>query len=111
MRAGLLTEAAPKPRRAFKTKPLRMGVMPGLNYDSIEKPLEIGEGERRPFALGEGFEIVRELVAQPNVTIAVENWISGPLMTDVVLAALAVEHGPRLPRPTVAWRDSNGYSG
>jgi uncharacterized protein len=65
---------------------------------------------RRPFAPGEAFEIIRELMAQPNVmiaepgprhaeilqAIAVENRISGPLMTDAVLAALAVEHGATL---------------
>lgn len=46
VRAGLLTEATPQPRRAFKIKPRHMGLMPGLNYDNIEKLLEIGEGDR-----------------------------------------------------------------
>jgi hypothetical protein len=62
---------------------------------------------RRPLAVSAAFEIVGELIAQPNVTIidpgsrhveilrsvAVESRVSGPHMTDAVLAALAIEHG------------------
>jgi uncharacterized protein len=63
-----------------------------------------------PVAVPQAFEIIRRITAQPRVTIvepgprhaeilqviAVENQISGPLMTDAVLAALAVEHGATL---------------
>jgi metal-responsive CopG/Arc/MetJ family transcriptional regulator len=46
LRAGLRAESAAQPRRAFKVKPKRMGLMPGLNYDNIEAVLEIAEGVR-----------------------------------------------------------------
>jgi toxin-antitoxin system PIN domain toxin len=65
---------------------------------------------RHPFSWSEAFEIVRDLIAQPNVTIVdpgsrhaeilravtEESRISGPHMTDAVLAALAVEQGATL---------------
>jgi hypothetical protein len=43
VRAGLLTESASQPKR-FRVDPRHMGVRPGLNYDSIEALLDIGEG-------------------------------------------------------------------
>ncbi len=65
---------------------------------------------RRPVAVTAAFEIVRDLIAQPNVTIvdpgsrhvevlravALDSRISGPPMADAVLAALAMEHGATL---------------
>jgi toxin-antitoxin system PIN domain toxin len=65
---------------------------------------------RRPLAVSAAFEIVGDLISQPNVTIvdpgsrhfdilravAVESRIPGAHMTDAVLAALAIEHGALL---------------
>jgi uncharacterized protein len=63
-----------------------------------------------PLPAREAFRIVRTLLAQPRVTVlepgprhaeilermAVENQATGPLVTDAVLAALAIEHGGTL---------------
>ena len=65
---------------------------------------------RRPLAASAAFEIVRDLIAQPNVTIVdpgsrhfdilrkvvAESRISGAHMTDAVLASLAIEQGAML---------------
>jgi hypothetical protein len=45
VRAGLLAASVFQPRRPLKIKPRHMGLTPGLSYDSIEKLLEVGEGE------------------------------------------------------------------
>jgi toxin-antitoxin system PIN domain toxin len=63
-----------------------------------------------PLPAGDAFHIVRTLLAHPRVTVlepgprhaqileqlAVQNQATGPLLTDAVLAALAVEHGGTL---------------
>jgi toxin-antitoxin system PIN domain toxin len=64
----------------------------------------------KPLPAREAFRIVRTLLAQPKVTVVepgprhaeilerlvIENQATGPLLTDAVLAALAVEHGGTL---------------
>lgn len=65
---------------------------------------------RRPLSSDEAFEIVRSLLAQPRTVIVQpgerhaellermvrEGQAAGPLVTDAVLAALALEHGATL---------------
>jgi len=41
VRLGLVAQSAPRP---FKITPLRLRLLPGLSYDSIEALLEYGEG-------------------------------------------------------------------
>jgi uncharacterized protein len=89
--------------------PERIGI-PWLSLWAFLRISTNPKAARRPYALSEAFEIVRDLIAQPNVTITepgsrhveifrtvtIESRISGPHMTDAVLAALAIEHGATL---------------
>jgi toxin-antitoxin system PIN domain toxin len=86
--------------------PERIGI-PWLSLWAFLRISTNARAVRHPFSLSEAFEIVRELIAQPNVTIvdpgsrhveilrsvAAESRVSGPHMTDAALAALAIEHG------------------
>jgi len=45
LRLAFATQASQPVRSGFRVKPSHMGYRPGLNYDSIESLLEIGEGE------------------------------------------------------------------
>ena len=45
LRTGLLASRQQPPGRRFVIKPRRMGVRPGISYDSIPALLELGEGE------------------------------------------------------------------
>jgi toxin-antitoxin system PIN domain toxin len=89
--------------------PERIGI-PWLSLWAFLRISTNARTARRPFPLGEAFDIVHALIAQPNVSIvdpgsrhaeilhavAAESRISGPHMTDAVLAALAIEHGATL---------------
>jgi hypothetical protein len=44
VRNGLVAEAAPRPKKPFKIKPVRMGLIPGLSYDCVGTLLELAEG-------------------------------------------------------------------
>lgn len=44
LRAGLLAANKTRPVQPFKIEPERMGLIEGINYDSVEGLLEAGEG-------------------------------------------------------------------
>jgi hypothetical protein len=46
LRAALLNAQASPRRTRFRIKPAHMGYRPGLNYDSVESLLEVGEGDQ-----------------------------------------------------------------
>jgi toxin-antitoxin system PIN domain toxin len=89
--------------------PERIGI-PWLSLWAFLRISTNARAARHPFSLSEAFEIVQDLIAQPNVTIvdpgsrhveilhavAIESRISGSHMADAVLAALAIEHGAML---------------
>jgi predicted nucleic acid-binding protein len=81
LRAALVGIDNQPRRHALGIKATPMGHKPGLNYDSIESLIEYGEGERHR-------EILEKLVSDHGAI--------GPLVTDAVLAALAIEYGASL---------------
>jgi len=46
LRAGLDEVLAPKASRKYRTKPIPMGLKPGISYDNISELLAISEGEK-----------------------------------------------------------------
>jgi uncharacterized protein len=106
---------APQQRMAARwlAKLFESGEMVGLPWVTVWAFIRISTNSRlweNPRPVGEAFAIVGEWLAQPGVVLlepgplhagileklASEHGATGPLLTDAVLAALAIEHGALL---------------
>jgi hypothetical protein len=108
-------EDAPQQQKAAEwlTRLVQSGEIIGLPWATLWAFIRISTNSRiwtNPRPAGEAFAIIREWLAQPGVVplqagplhleilekLVRDHGVAGPLMTDAVLAALAIEHGASL---------------